>query len=246
MTDKLLIERELLPCPFCGGQMTLKISRSNGHQVFGKHTKDCAFSDVSACMQEPSDCEWVADEIIKRWNTRAAPRQPEGREIAWRLRSDVAGCGLVRYMTDSKYQAQTPAIKQWYEPFRCQQCSDAQRANAELTDRNTKLCATINRMVAEGVLICDERDTLCQQLSERDAEIERGAIERSELRKQIAERDMEILAKDISECKALGDRNKAREQRDKLIELLLDARHFCQRAPSLLPKIDAALAEVNK
>lgn len=91
-----------------------------------------------------------------------------------------------------------------------------------------------------------ERDILRQQLAERDAEIERGAIERSELRKQIAERDMDILAKDIAEIKALGDRNKAREQRDKLAGLLLDARHFCQRAPSLLPKIDAALAEVNK
>lgn len=66
------MSEELKPCPFCGGPMTLRVSRSNGHQIFGKHTKDCAFSDISACMQEPSNCEWVADEIIKRWNTRAA------------------------------------------------------------------------------------------------------------------------------------------------------------------------------
>ena len=63
--------------------MTLKVSRSNGHQIFGSHTKECAFSDISACMQEPSNCEWVADEIIKRWNTRAksATAQPQSDSV---------------------------------------------------------------------------------------------------------------------------------------------------------------------
>lgn len=81
---------ELLPCPFCGGPMTLKISRSNGHQIFGSHTKECAFSDISACMSEPTNCEWVADEIIARWNTRAqsapaevAQGETQRRPMAW-------------------------------------------------------------------------------------------------------------------------------------------------------------------
>jgi ssDNA-binding Zn-finger/Zn-ribbon topoisomerase 1 len=76
---------ELKPCPFCGGPMTLKVSRSNGHQIFGSHTKECAFSDISACMQEPSDCEWVADEIIKRWNTRAQLPSRGGEAVAGTL-----------------------------------------------------------------------------------------------------------------------------------------------------------------
>ena len=100
--------------------------------------------------------------------------------------------------------------------------------------------------------LVSERDTLRQQLAERDAEIERGAIERSELRKQIAERDMEILAKDISECKALGDRNKAREQRDRLAGLLADVKADYTHAihwedmHATMKRIDAALAEVEK
>jgi hypothetical protein len=84
---------ELKACPFCGGPMTLKISRSNGHQIFGSHTKECAFSDISACMQEPSDCEWVADEIIKRWNTRAKASQP-GEAVSLELVENLKYGGM--------------------------------------------------------------------------------------------------------------------------------------------------------
>lgn len=94
----------------------------------------------------------------------AAPRQPEGEEIAWSLRSDVAGCGLVRYMTDRKYQAQTQAIKQWYEPFRCQQCADAKRAITELRDMLSGEVETNIQLRQQAFDLTEQRDKLAEAL----------------------------------------------------------------------------------
>jgi len=51
-------------------------------------------------------------------------QQPSGGEaVAWRLRAPVESCGLQRFMTQAKYEKQTPAIQKWYEPFKCQNCA---------------------------------------------------------------------------------------------------------------------------
>lgn len=128
MTDKLLIERELL------------------ERLVGNGPT----STLSATRE--------LREIL------AATRQLEGEEIAWSLRSDVAGCGLVRYMTDRKYQAQTPAIKQWYEPYRCQQCCDANRAIAELREVNRIQLEIATVHGAACVEIRKQRDKLAELL----------------------------------------------------------------------------------
>lgn len=46
-----------------------------------------------------------------------------GREaVAWSLRREVDPCGLVRYMTQAKYEKQTEGVKAWYEPYKCASC----------------------------------------------------------------------------------------------------------------------------
>jgi len=53
----------------------------------------------------------------------AKPQSSGGEVVAWRLRASVESCGLQRFMTQAKYEKQTPAIKKWYEPFKCQSCA---------------------------------------------------------------------------------------------------------------------------
>jgi hypothetical protein len=43
-------------------------------------------------------------------------KQPEA--FSWKLEPSEYPCGLVRYMTDSKYKMQTASIQQWYRPIR--------------------------------------------------------------------------------------------------------------------------------
>lgn len=173
-----------------------------------------------------------------------APLQPEGEKIAWSLRSDVAGCGLVRYMTDSKYQAQTQAIKQWYEPFRCQQCTDAQRAIAELLDRldvMTQCADNYSRMFEESAEELDAAREILAQQGRRNTELR---AERDTLRQQLAElRDMlsgEVEANIPLRQKAFD----LTEQRDKLAEILRDIVPGC-KWKHMRPRIDAALVEID-
>ena len=46
--------------------------------------------------------------------------QSEQEPVAWRF-TGIAG--LKRYMTQKQYDAQTPEIKKWYEPFKCKNCT---------------------------------------------------------------------------------------------------------------------------
>ena len=56
----------------------------------------------------------------------------EQEPVAWRF-TGIAG--LNRYMTQKKYDAQTPEIKKWYEPFKCANCiTPPQRTWVGLTD----------------------------------------------------------------------------------------------------------------
>ena len=75
--------------------------------------------------QEPVDYKklaalgWQAVECqICGFSAQAFPK-PEQEPVAWRF-TGIAG--LNRYMTQKKYDAQTPEIKKWYEPFKCANC----------------------------------------------------------------------------------------------------------------------------
>lgn len=58
----VLLSKELLPCPFCGGEAELIYYRANG-----KTTVSCS---VGGCMANISFCP-STEEAIKKWNRRA-------------------------------------------------------------------------------------------------------------------------------------------------------------------------------
>ena len=60
--------------------------------------------------------------------------QPEQEPVAWRF-TGIAG--LKRYMTQKHYDAQTPEIKKWYEPFKCKNCTTPPQRKP-LTDEQIK------------------------------------------------------------------------------------------------------------
>ncbi len=53
----------------------------------------------------------------------AAIKGQQADPVAWTLRREVDQCGLVRYMTQAKYDRQTDGIRSWYEPYKCASCS---------------------------------------------------------------------------------------------------------------------------
>lgn len=73
-----------------------------------------------AVMVSWQDDEHRILEVV--WERKQATPEPVGEVVAWRLRASVESCGLQRFMTQAKYEKQTPAIKKWYEPFKCQSC----------------------------------------------------------------------------------------------------------------------------
>ncbi|WP_028449734.1 hypothetical protein [Chitinibacter tainanensis] len=48
-------------------------------------------------------------------------------KIAWRT---IGVTGLKRFMTQQQYEAQSPSIKRWYEPFQCAHCQEDAWRNA--------------------------------------------------------------------------------------------------------------------
>lgn len=60
-------------------------------------------------------------------------------EIAW----EATGNGLVKHVTDERYQKFSPEIKRWYKPYRCASCTES-RAEIEA------------RALEEAAKVCDE------------------------------------------------------------------------------------------
>ncbi|KAB2965836.1 hypothetical protein [Zoogloea sp.] len=54
-----------------------------------------------------------------------------GERIAWRLKSSVDPCGLMRYITQRMFEQQTPGVQRWYEPYRCTSCSTTAVAQSQ-------------------------------------------------------------------------------------------------------------------
>ncbi|WP_447896799.1 Lar family restriction alleviation protein [Stenotrophomonas acidaminiphila] len=78
MADLMQQARELLPCPFCGGEATLRMI-GNVHS-----TRKCVVK-CSGCRYERTDAvlrygdEWLLKTAIAAWNRRSAMRAaPEG------------------------------------------------------------------------------------------------------------------------------------------------------------------------
>lgn len=146
----------------------------------------------------------------------------EIKVVAWAHCADAT-----RLLCDLGKQRSVPG--HYADEFTIPLCrlSDAQRVIAELQSKLDDAKSARDAYGQNAISLQAERDTLRQQLAERDAT---------------------ILAKDIAEIKALGDRNKAREQRDKLAGLLREVMPDYaapQGKGHLYAEIDAALAEVQ-
>jgi hypothetical protein len=79
--------------------------------------------------------EILSDELAEsRREVAALAAQPAGQEtMAWRF-TGVAG--FKRYVTDAQYEAFSPEVQSWYEPFKCSSCtapSEAQPAPEQYT-----------------------------------------------------------------------------------------------------------------
>jgi hypothetical protein len=68
------------------------------------------------------DTAWQAHTSIRQAITEAE-KQEQGEPVAWRF-TGIAG--LKRFISQKMYEAQTPATKKWYEPFKCANCTTPQ------------------------------------------------------------------------------------------------------------------------
>ena len=72
MTDKLLIDRELLPCPFCGGNQNASPEL--------QHNPGCYFDVLASFKAAAKDLDFsLVPEVLKAWNRRAQPTPAGGR-----------------------------------------------------------------------------------------------------------------------------------------------------------------------
>lgn len=65
--DKL----NLLPCPFCGGEVRIESNRDR-HRIFAAHDEDCVFDADEHALMYPAQPGYLV-EIAEVWNRRAAP-----------------------------------------------------------------------------------------------------------------------------------------------------------------------------
>lgn len=90
MTTKLLIDRELLPCPFCGGDP----EASPEYQ----HNPGCYFDVMASFKAAAQDLDFsLVPEVLKAWNRRAAPVQGEAVPVedrGWPDRDYWCKCSL--------------------------------------------------------------------------------------------------------------------------------------------------------
>lgn len=88
-----MLTRELLPCPFCGGEATFCDDDSYGSASVFCNNALCEIPHLSGAIAE-------ADELIAQWNRRAAePAQPDiplcgGHAEGWFTQRDNLKGGL--------------------------------------------------------------------------------------------------------------------------------------------------------
>lgn len=115
MTDKLLIDRELLPCPFCGDKPELPSGEGTQYEIecsgCGQAMASVQICDLMSAEERTAGSftnyrytdefvERAKKQAIENWNTRAAPRQPEGDAHKHEAQPEVAQNTGSRSMTN--------------------------------------------------------------------------------------------------------------------------------------------------
>lgn len=91
------VSRELLPCPFCGGNAGVP-----------DHTDDCYFTLAAQLKtSSASDCS-LAPAVLRAWNNRPQPADQQGEPVAWQWRRKTVQEG-------SQWTAWTDCAKGDYE-----------------------------------------------------------------------------------------------------------------------------------
>ena len=169
----------------------------------------------------------------------AAPRQPEGEGlevVGYTAQQDIYWQGDCTIRKTAMLDYDIPLCR----------LSDAQRAIAELRDRLDVMnqCAdNYSRMFEESAEECEHWKSGANAEAARADELK---AERDTLRQQLADARDEIAkhSNDLTIAYMAGSAD-MRKQRDKLAQILRDLVPGCKWR-IMRPRIDAALAEVNK
>jgi ribosomal protein S27AE len=94
-----------------------------------KRLRDCLSKANGQTEHFERNWYLVSDE---RDQLRAELAAMKGEQGAWKLNPMLGRCGLVQFMTQAKYEAQTPKIKQWYQPYRCAACAAPQQPGQDV------------------------------------------------------------------------------------------------------------------
>lgn len=117
-------EVKMLPCPFCGGQPSHDTTMDESlwsHDTVPYRRVYCHACEIGTEYV----CEGREPTEIEAWNRRTPAAEVAGssdREdaIAWEA---PEGLGIVRFVSDRRYQLFSPKIRAWYKPYRCSQCT---------------------------------------------------------------------------------------------------------------------------
>lgn len=84
---------------------------------------------------------------------QAAPQQEVQEPVTWESTTP----GYIKYITQARYEKFSPAVRRWYKPYKCSNCSAPQPAPAPLSDDVVKdaaryrwLRATTNYVTSNG------------------------------------------------------------------------------------------------
>ena len=141
MTDK---QKELKPCPFCGGEAVDDIYIRDGRQV---SCKNCGA--YMAAFNPDANIK-----AIEAWNTRAALSEPEAVEVDWLIDEfeDIIGdchdidvtdrdyaIAVIDYMSAQGYIRTPPQITHGRQPITQEEARDAIDSFRRFSDRELLL-----------------------------------------------------------------------------------------------------------
>ena len=117
--DNLQDGRDLLPCPFCGGEAETDSRRSyrnitTGHmgRAVSVYCLKCNVESMICCEDQPEDSpEDLLAHLIDQWNTRAALASAEQAEpVAWMV-SDAGG--VLSFVTSKDVAERYASYAEW-------------------------------------------------------------------------------------------------------------------------------------
>ena len=68
--------------------------------------------------------EWISEFLYRA----VAKVQEQSQPVAWIFTGEA---GFKKYLTQTQYEAQTEAVKKWYEPFKCTNCCTITKPDTE-------------------------------------------------------------------------------------------------------------------